>query len=217
MAPKRWQGARFAAEDAELVARETLFDGYFRMSRLHLRHRLFAGGWSELFQRELFQRGDAVGVLPWDPVSDELILVEQFRPGALREGETPWMLELVAGIVEPGEGDLDVVHREAEEEAGCRLDRVEKIASFFPSAGACDEHIRLFIGRVVSAGVGEIHGLAGEQEDILVHAIPRAEALALLDADRVNNGHTLIALQWLARHGDALRERWLADGACDDD
>lgn len=216
MTDERWQGARFAAEDASVVERETLFEGYFRISRLSLRHRLFAGGWSEVFQREVFQRGDAVGVLPWDPVKDEVILIEQFRPGAMREGETPWMLELVAGIVEPGEGDLDVVHREAAEEAGCRLDLVEKIASFFPSAGACDEHIRLFVGRVVSAGVGEIHGLADEQEDILVHALPRKEAVALLDANRINNGHTLIALQWLARHGDALREQWLTDSACDD-
>ncbi|MEE4203579.1 MAG: NUDIX domain-containing protein [Halieaceae bacterium] len=210
-----WQ-PQFSAADVEVIEQDTAFQGYFRVSRLTLRHRQFAGGWSASFQREVFQRGDAVAVLPWDPVKDELILIEQFRPGALRDAETPWMLELVAGIVEPDERDLDVVHREAEEEAGCRFDAVEYICKFYPSAGACDEQIRLFVGCVAEAGVGEIHGLDSEQEDILVHAIPRSEAIAMMDADRINNGHTLIALQWLARHGDALRERWLSErhGAC---
>ena len=205
----KWRQPRFSAADVEVIERETAFQGYFRVSRLTLRHRQFAGGWSAPFQREVFQRGDAVAVLPWDPVKDELILIEQFRPGTLRDGETPWMLELVAGIVEPDEHDLDVVRREAAEEAGCRFDRVEYIHTFYPSAGACDEQIRLFIGYVLDAGVGEVHGLDSEQEDILVHAIPRRDAIALLDNDQINNGHTLIALQWLARHGDALRERWL--------
>ena len=201
---------RFGAEDVELLDESWAFRGFFGIRKLTLRHRLFAGGWSEPFTRELFERGDAVAVLPWDPVRDELILVEQFRVGAMRLSESPWMLELVAGMVEDGESDLDVVHREAEEEAGCHLDKVLPIASFYPSAGACSEHIRLFVGRVTRAGVGEVHGLAHEQEDLLVHAIPRREALAMLDNNQINNGHTLIALQWLARHGDGLREAWLS-------
>lgn len=207
----KWQAPQFSLADTEILEQRSVFEGYFRVSQLVLKHRLFNGAWSQPVQREVFQRGDAVAVLPWDPVRDELVLVEQFRPGALRDAQSPWMLELIAGIVEPGEADLDVVHREAAEEAGCAFDHVEYICTFYPSAGACDEQIRLFIGRVTAAGIGEIHGLDSEHEDILVHGIPRAEAIALLDADRINNGHTLIALQWLARHGDALRERWLAD------
>jgi ADP-ribose pyrophosphatase len=205
-----WQKPRFSADDAEILREDTVFQGSFRVLKRTLRHRLFEGGWSESFQREVFQRGDAVAVLPWDPVRDELILIEQFRAGALRGDDCPWMLELVAGVVEDGESDLDVVHRESLEEAGCQLDQVELISTFYPSAGACDEQIRLYVGRATLAGVGEVHGLDEEQEDILVHAIRRADAIALMDANRVNNGHTLISLQWLARHGDALRERWLA-------
>lgn len=201
---------RFASADAEIIHRESAYKGFFELERLTVRHRLFAGGWSAPFSRELFQRGDAVAVLPWDPVTDRLILVEQFRVGALREQATPWMLELVAGIVEPGESDVAVAHRESYEEAGCVLDRLLPIATFYPSAGACSEHIRAFIGRVVSAGIDEIHGLDQEHEDLLVHAIPRAQAIAMLDADEINNGHTLIALQWLARHGDTLRREWLS-------
>ena len=200
---------RFGVDAARVLDREVCYQGFFRLARISLQHRLFEGGWSQPFTREVFERGDAVAVLPWDPVQDEIILVEQFRVGAMRGDESPWMLELVAGIVEPDEGDEQVARREAAEEAGCVLDRLEPIATFYPSAGACSEQIRLFVGRSVRAGVGEVHGCRHEQEDLLVHALSRADALALLDANRINNGHTLIALQWLARHGDELREQWL--------
>ena len=118
------------------------------------------------------------------------------------------MLELIAGIVEKGESDEALVHREAREEADCELTELLPIASFYPSAGACTEQIRLFCGRVSRAGVGEVHGLEGEGEDILVHSVSRLDALQMLADNRINNGHTLIALQWLKIHGDALQERW---------
>ena len=203
---------RYTAEDVQLQHREQSFRGYFSLETLTLRHRLFEGGWSAPMRRELFQRGDAVGVLPWDPVKDELVLIEQFRVGALREGNSPWMLELVAGIVEAGESDTDVVHREAEEEAGCLLGRLEPIATFYPSAGACSEQIRLFIGEVARSQPGTIYGLDSEHENILVHRFPRDEVMQMLDSKNINNGHTLIALQWLALHADGLRAQWLQSG-----
>ena len=199
---------QFGAADVELERRETSYSGYFAVDTLTLRHRLFAGGWSSPMRRELFQRGDAVGVLPWNPGTDEVVLIEQFRVGALRGADNPWMLELIAGIVEPGESDPEVAHREAEEEAGCRLRRLEPIATFYPSAGACSEQIRLFIGETTGADHGAVKGLAAEHEDILVHQMARTEALAMLDRGEINNGHTLIALQWLALHGERLRKDW---------
>jgi len=203
---------RFGPDDVRILEKTRVFDGYFAVDRLTLEHRAFAGGWAEPVVREVFERGDAVGVLPYEVESDALILIEQFRPGALRDRDSPWMLELVAGIVEPGESDEEVVRREADEEAGCTLAELVPIASFYPSAGACSEHLRLFIGRVVRAGVGQIKGLEGEGEDILVHRLAWAEVQELLRADRINNGHTLIALQWLALHRERLREEWLASG-----
>ena len=199
---------RFGAEDVLLENRETNFSGYFSVETVTLRHRLFAGGWSSSIRRELFQRGDAVGVLPWNPHTDEIVLIEQFRVGAMRDADNPWMLELIAGIVESGESDSSVAHREAEEEAGCELHRLEPIATFFPSAGACSEQIRLFIGETTGADHGSVKGLAGEHEDILVHQIARSEALAMLSRGEINNGHTLIALQWLALNGERLRANW---------
>jgi ADP-ribose pyrophosphatase len=198
----------YSARDVEILQSVTAYQGYFCLKKLTVRHRLFAGGWSEPLLREVFERGDAVGVLPYDPVADSLVLVEQFRPGAIREQHSPWMLELIAGIVEEGESDEALVHREAREEADCELTELLPIASFYPSAGACTEQIRLFCGRVNRAGVGEVHGLEGEGEDILVHSVSRRDALQMLADNRINNGHTLIALQWLKIHGDALQERW---------
>jgi ADP-ribose pyrophosphatase len=191
-----------------LLGEDVVYSGFFRIRRLTLQHRLFAGGWSEPLVREVFERGDAVGVLPYDPESDTVVLIEQFRPGAIRGDDTPWMLELIAGVVEPGESDDDVVHREALEEAGCELAELEPIATVLPSAGACSEQVRLFCGRVRSTAAGAIHGLQEEGEDILVHAVPRVEALELLQQGRIPNGHTVIGLQWLQIHGDALRQRW---------
>jgi ADP-ribose diphosphatase len=199
---------RYGDEDVRVLDSELAYNGHFSVRKLTLQHRLFAGGWSKPIVRELFERGDAVGVLPYDPVSDSLVLIEQFRPGAIRGEDSPWMLELIAGVVEAGESDEELVHREAEEEAACELSELVPIARFFPSAGACSEQIRLFCGRVERAGIDEVHGLAQEAEDILVHSVPRTEALRMLDENLIDNGHTLIALQWLRIHGDALRNRW---------
>ena len=199
----------FGANDVRVLADETAYQGYFQIRKVTLQHRAFDGGWVEPQVREIFERGDAVGVLPYDPVTNTLVLIEQFRPGAMRGDDSPWMLELIAGIVEPGENDEDVAHREAMEEAGCELGVLEPIATVLPSAGACTEQVRLFCGRVSSAVAGGVHGLADEGENILVHSVPVADAFDLLARNRVPNGHTLISLQWLKLHIDSLRERWL--------
>ncbi len=199
---------RFARSDVRIVARERVFDGHFAVDRVQLQHRLFEGGWGETLSREVFERGEAVGVLPYDPVEDQLILLEQFRAGTLNDPETPWMLELIAGVVDEGESDETVAHREAEEEAGCVLGALEPLVAYYPSAGACSEHVRLFCGQVMTAAVGEVRGLAGEGEDILVHALPREEVFELLDAGKITNGHTLVALLWFRQHWQRLQKQW---------
>ncbi len=198
----------FGAQDVRVLEEQTAWSGHFAVRKLTLQHRRFAGGWSAPLVREVFERGDAVGVLPYDPRTDSLVMIEQFRPGAIRGDDSPWMLELIAGVVESGESDEDVVHREAMEEAGCQLGELLPIATVLPSAGACTEQVRLFCGRVSSAAIGGIRGLQEEGEDILVHAVSRMDALQLLADDRIPNGHTLIALQWLHIHSESLRERW---------
>jgi ADP-ribose pyrophosphatase len=198
----------FGAQDVRVLDEQTAWSGHFSMRRLTLQHRRFAGGWSDPVVREVFERGDAVAVLPYDPRTDSLVMIEQFRPGAMRGDNSPWMLELIAGVVEVGESDEDVVHREAMEEAACVLSDLVPIATVFPSAGACTEQVRLFCGRVSKAAIGGLHGLQDEGEDILVHSVARADALQMLADNCIPNGHTLIALQWLHIHGESLRERW---------
>lgn len=201
---------RFATGDLRLLRRERVFQGYFAVDRVTVQHRGFAGGDCAPVTREVFERGNAVGVLPYDVRRDALVLIEQFRAGCLNDPESPWMLELVAGIVEAGESDEAVVRREAREEAGCELGELEPVAAFYPSAGACSEHVRLFCAPVQSADVGAVRGLDEEGEDILVHRLASDEVLQLLHAGRINNGHTLIALQWFALHRERLRRHWRA-------
>ena len=184
----------------EIIEKTPLYQGFFQMLRYRIRHQLFAGGWSEPFDRECLERGHAVAVLPYDPVRDQVVMVEQFRVGALDTQQNPWLWEIVAGIIEPGESREDVAHREALEEAGCRINELRYILDFLVSPGGTTETIGLYCGLVDSSGLGGIHGLEHEYEDIRVKVMTRTEALALFDAGKITNATAIIALQWLALH-----------------
>jgi len=199
---------RFTDKDVETVERRTVYDGYFRIDRYRLRHRLHAGGWSGEMTREVFERGHAVGVLPYDPVRDEVVLLEQFRVGALAAGWAPWLIEIVAGIVEEGETAEDVARREAMEEAGCQVAELVHLHDYLVSPGGTSESVTLFAGRVDSAGAGGIHGLDHEHEDIRVFTLPADEALDLLARGSIRNALAVIALQWLALNRNELRKKW---------
>ena len=194
--------------DVELIDREVVHDGFFRLDRYRLRHRQFAGGLGPVLTREVLERGKVAAVLPVDPVRDRVVLIEQFRPGAWGADWDPWLLECVAGVIEPGETPEDLSRREALEEAGCVVTDLVPIATFLTSPGATTETVRLFCGRVDSEGVGGLHGLAGEGEDIRVSVVTVDEAVALLDEGRIVNAKTIIALQWIARRYASLKARW---------
>ncbi|MBB3142540.1 NUDIX domain-containing protein [Halomonas organivorans] len=199
--------APFDAGDVELTERRCLHQGFFRLDELHLRHRLFEGGWSAPMVREVHHRHDAVGVLLYDVERDAVALVEQFRPGALADPDSPWKLEIVAGLVEHGESLAEVARREAEEEAGCTVGELIELHTYYPSPGACDERVTLFCGLVDSRGLGGIHGLDEEHEDIRVHVLSFARAWELLMAGRLDNAMCLIAFHWLAAERASLRAR----------
>lgn len=192
----------------EVLDEELLHDGFITLKRYRLQHELFEGGQSRPLQRELVIRADAVGVLPYDAVRDEIVLIEQFRVGAMLAGPNPWMLELVAGLVEPGEAPETVATREAEEEAAASLGELEPVFRYFSSPGGSSERFELFIGQVSTEGLGGVHGLASEGEDIRVHVFSVGDALALMEGGGIVNAHTLIALQWLAMNRERLRARW---------
>ncbi|MDO6563258.1 NUDIX domain-containing protein [Amphritea sp. 1_MG-2023] len=201
-----WQPT-FTAGDAAIIAQQRTCDGFFKIRRLTIRHALFNGGEIEVV-REQCQRGDAVCVLLFDPAKDALVLVEQFRVGALGKSENPWLLELVAGIVEPGETPHDVALRESVEEAGAQIDAIVPITRYLPSAGGSDEYVDLLCARVDSTVVGGVHGLAAEGEDILVHVLPFAEVCELVANGVIDNAATIIAVQWLQLNRQTLLQRW---------
>lgn len=193
----------FNAADAQIVKTETAFQGYFRVDRLTIRHATFAGDSIEIC-REVFKRGNAVCVLLYDPRADKVVLVEQFRVGALA-AQSPWMLEVVAGIVEPGETAEDVARREAVEEAGLILDQVRLITRYLPSGGGCDEWIDLMYAEVDSSVAQGLHGLADEGEDIKVHVLNAQEAFDLVVSGAINSSPAIIALQWLELNRNRLK------------
>ncbi|WP_221793048.1 NUDIX domain-containing protein [Oceanobacter mangrovi] len=194
----------FGHEDWQLEKRETVFQGFFRMDRLSLRHRTFAGDWTPVFERELFERGEAVCVMLFDPARDRLIFTEQFRIGALADGHSPWLIELVAGMVEDGESWEAVAERETLEEAGCRFQQLIPIHHYWASPGGCSEKIHLYCGLLDSDGVGGLHGLEDEHEDIRLVVMSFDEAWQLLESGRINNAASIIALQWLKIHHSEL-------------
>lgn len=199
--------APFTRGDVELQERRCLYQGFFRLEAIHLRHRLFQGGWSESMVREVHQRHDAVGVLLYDPERDAVVLVEQFRAGAIDDPVSPWKLEAVAGLVERGESVADVARRESREEAGCEVGELIELHTYYPSPGACNERVTLLCGLVDSRGVGGVHGLDEEHEDIRVHVLSFARAWELLQAGRLDNAMCLIAFHWLAGERASLRAR----------
>lgn len=194
--------------DVEIIGCERVHDGYFKMDRYKLRHRLHEGGWTGPMTRELLERGHAAALLPYDPVLDEVVLIEQFRIGAYAAGWNPWLTEIVAGIIDEGESAEEVVRRETAEEAGLEVGEIERIGAFLPTPGACSETVEVFVGRVDAAKAGGVHGLDHEHEDILVTRVPYADIEAMVRDGSWTNASLAIALQWLVLNHDALRARW---------
>ncbi|TKB47199.1 NUDIX domain-containing protein [Thalassotalea mangrovi] len=186
----------------QIKDKKTVFKGFFRVDEWHIQHELFAGGMSACFTREIFERGDAVILLPYDKRQDKVLLVEQFRAGAVRNGEDPWLLEPIAGMIEPGESPKDVAVREADEEAGLSIseDKLIFIMEYFSSPGGTSEKLFLYLGlcNLPATFDGQLHGLDDENEDICTHLVSRERALEWLAQGRITNASTIIALQWLA-------------------
>ncbi|GAA5192112.1 ADP-ribose diphosphatase [Ferrimonas gelatinilytica] len=192
---------QFGPGHVEIVSQKPLHQGFFQMVEIQFRHPLFAGGRSDTVVREVFERGDAVVVLPYDPVADAVVLIEQLRVPALRTSETPWLLELVAGIIEPDEAREQVARRELMEETGLKAHSLRYLSSFLTSPGGCSERLYLYLAEVRVPDEGEAPGLFGlesEHEDIRRHVVSRQQALEWVAEGHIDNASSIIGLQWLA-------------------
>ena len=193
----------------EVLGRLRRHDGFFRLETITLRHTLFAGGWSRPLEREVLIRGHAVAIIPYDPVRDCVVLVEQFRVGAMVAERDPWLLELPAGFVEEGETSEGVAHRELSEEAGLEALALEPVHEYLVSPGGDCELITLYCARIEAPEEGALHGLAHEGEDIRTHIFPFTEALGAMADGRINSATPLLALQWLQLNRERLRREWV--------
>ncbi|HXP76530.1 MAG TPA: NUDIX domain-containing protein [Stellaceae bacterium] len=198
------------AESVQVIDTRVGFDGFFRVDVHKLRYRKFDGGWSEVVYREVFERGSAAAVLPYDPHTEKLVLIRQFLAGFHFTGRDAFPLHILAGMINPNETPAEAAHREAMEEAGLSLSRqpLERIASYLPSPGGSSEVITVFAACVDASVAGGGHGLAAEHEDIRVEVLSADDAISLLDRGEIEDGPTLVALLWFARHRDRLKREW---------
>lgn len=226
--PIHWPGLRMRAQSAlaarrrappvarrvgfdrarvEVVRRRLPYARYFDTEDMLLRHPTFSGGVSEPVLRTCLRAADAVTVLPYDPRSDRVLMVEQFRPAAFSRGDPfPWVLEPVAGRIDRDEPPEEVARREAREEAGLALETLHLVGSYYPSPGTLSEYLTSYIGICALDGVKDgVHGLDAEAEDIRTHVMGFEEAFALIATGEADNGPLLLSLYWLAANRARLR------------
>ncbi|KAB7895236.1 ADP-ribose diphosphatase [Rouxiella sp. S1S-2] len=201
----------FGKDDVEIIAVDTRYQGFFRINAYRFRHRLFSGEMSGEVVREVFERGHAAVLLPYDPVRDEVVLIEQIRFPALESSDTPWLLEMVAGIIEEGETVEDVARREALEEAGIVVGRCKPVLSYLASPGGTSERLSIMVGEVDATTAEGIHGLETENEDIQVHVVSREQAYRWVEEGAIDNAASVIALQWLTLHHESLKKEWVKE------
>lgn len=199
----------FTRADVKILQRKTVYAGHFQLEQLKLQYRLFQGGWSPPLLREVFERGEAVGILLFDTENNKLVLIEQFRPGLAIKAQVPWLIEIVAGVIGQNERLEQVARRETQEETGLMVTNLFPICHYWVSPGGSSERIYLFCGQVDSKLAQGIHGLVEEGEDIRLHILSPQQAYNLLDEGKINNSPTIIALQWLRQYEQSVRRAWL--------
>ena len=195
--------------DWKIKQRTRKYDGHFKVDQYILQHELFAGGYSEDLTRERISRQNAVAVLPYDPKRDEVVLIEQFRVGPLEQEGSPWLVEVIAGLVEEGEGLEDVAYRESIEEADCKIEKLHHVSSFYPSPGGFGELAHVYIGKADTTNLGGVHGEDHEGEDIRVKVVSSQQAIVMLQDGIIRSAIPMIAVYGFKDIREELNEKWL--------
>ncbi len=189
----------FGHKDVTLHKEETLYDGYFKMKRYTLSHPSFSGKTIGPFTREIFERGHATICLPYDPIRNEVVLIEQFRPGPYVHGvDESWIIETVAGIIDDGQTPEEVAIRESQEEAGCEINKLIDAGFYYPTGGGSTESLHCYIGICDTSEIGGLHGLDIESEDIRAFTCSLSEAVEAALSGKITNMPLVVLLQWLA-------------------
>lgn len=193
--------------DWDIHQKQLLHNGHFRLLDFYLSHEKYDGGKTPVLHRELVQRSNAVAMVAYDPDQDKIVLIEQFRVGAISEKQ-PWLIEIVAGLIEEGESPEQVTIREAQEEIGCTPSELVKIAGFYTSPGESTEWVDLYIGRVSVSELATTAGLDHEGEDIKVIVVPATKVPEMLLQGKIRSAIAIIGLQWFEMNKDAIRQQW---------
>ena len=191
---------KYNSRDISIENQEKVFSGFFKMLRVTLRHKLFSGEWSKPIKRELFERGSAVGVLLYDPVHKLIGLVEQFRIGALGDKSSPWLYEVVAGMVDPDESFEQAALREIQEEVGINKVQLRPICQYWVSPGGTNERMHLYCGITNLLGLDGELGMNEQSEDIFLHIVPQDDISLCMKAGQCDNAATTISLMWLQKN-----------------
>ena len=176
--------------------KKQLSTGFLQVLSYKIQHELYAGGMSTEFNRELMDRGDAASVFLYDPREQVVVLIEQFRIGAMKS-DSPWILETVAGVIDEGLSAEETARKEADEECGAQIGTLEKIASYYPSVGGCNEYKTLFYAEIESGSIHGVHGVANENEDIRVVKYKLTDFMEALNSDAFDTPCIQIAGYWL--------------------
>jgi nudix-type nucleoside diphosphatase (YffH/AdpP family) len=196
--------------EARLIESMPLFRGYAAIDDVWITHQRFNGDWTPPFRRSVVGWGDAVTVLPYDPARDLVLLIEQFRAGPFLRGDVnPWCNSVVAGRMDRLERPEDTARREAEEEAGVPLGRLEKVAGYYSSPGLSKEYITCFVGEADLQLAGGQFGERLEDEDIRATVVSLDEALSRLFDGKILVGHAYIAILALSHQREEIKRKWL--------
>ena len=201
------QQATYGQHDAQSHQREYLYRGVIQVEKVSLSHRLFnQTTYTPVLQRELIQRPEAAGVLIYDAAQQKFALIEQFRIGAIDDSDSPWQLEVIAGVLDGNESPESCIRREALEESGCELQQLQHLFSFYPSAGACAELFHLYSANTTLPQEGGVFGMPDEGENIQLHIIDYQDIPDLLTNGRLKNAPVIMALQWLQQQIKTVKD-----------
>ncbi len=198
----------FNLGDVELKKVDILYDGHFRVNQYDFCHKKFDGSEASSVIREVFYRDPCIAIIFYDPKLDNVVLIEEFRAGAFayeKSPYSPWLIQIVAGVIDDGENPDDAAHREAKEEAGLTVEKLIPIHQYFSTPGGSNEFVYLYCGIVDSSNAGGIFGMEDENEDIKVHVIKSEQLFSALENNKLSNATTIIAAQWLEKNITRLR------------
>lgn len=180
----------------KINSKKKIHDGFFKLYEINFEHKKYNGDWSCNVSREVFGGAHVGALLPYDPLKKKIILINQLRPGLLKRNKNPITIEITAGMIDKGETPLETAKRECFEETGCKPKNVREICSYYPAPGSSESFYHLYFGEVNAFKGERIVGQEHENEDILVKSYDIADVKELLKKRKINNGLTLIALQW---------------------